>query len=113
VDYDPVSEDRKERKERKLKNDQQRLKNAARASQQLQSKDGAARSAPSASDRTERRAALDRQLLTTKSSTASRGKFDKTLEGEPKSKGLKRKVRTSYLEAFIPLAGSTIVWLSL
>ena len=40
----------------------------------------------------DRKKQIDRTLATTRTSTASMGKFDKTLEGEKKLKGVKRKV---------------------
>lgn len=41
----------------------------------------------------ERRAQeLERGLLVSKASTASLGRFDKKIEGEPKARGIKRKV---------------------
>lgn len=44
-----------------------------------------------AAARNQRKAELDRTLLISKVSTASMGKFDKKIEGEPKAKGVKRK----------------------
>lgn len=38
-----------------------------------------------------RKAELDRSMLITKTATASMGKFDRKIEGEPKVKGVKRK----------------------
>lgn len=44
-----------------------------------------------------RKREIDGLLQTTKKSTASMGKFDKTFEGEPKVKGQKRKVSICFL----------------
>lgn len=41
--------------------------------------------------RTQRKAELERSMLVSKTSTASLGKFDKKIEGEPRARGLKRK----------------------
>lgn len=43
--------------------------------------------------RTARKEELQQKIRTSKTATASNGKFDKPLEGEPKTKGVKRKVR--------------------
>ncbi|CAI2162151.1 13801_t:CDS:2 [Funneliformis geosporum] len=42
-------------------------------------------------ERSLRRAELQKQIIVSKTATASMGKFDKRLEGEPKLKGVKRK----------------------
>lgn len=83
VDHNPQLEARKERKERVAKNEKQRLANLARAS-----------GTPSQASRKED---IDRTLATSRSSTASMGKFDKKLEGEKKLRGVKRKVRPTTL----------------
>lgn len=41
--------------------------------------------------RTARKAELERSMLVSKTSTASLGRFDRKIEGEPKAKGIKRK----------------------
>ncbi|CAG7848698.1 SubName: Full=Related to RRS1-regulator of ribosome biogenesis {ECO:0000313/EMBL:CCA69080.1} [Serendipita indica DSM 11827] len=76
-DYDPIKEARDVRKARVAKNEKQRQANIARA-QGGPSKD-------------ERKAELRNTALQTKISTASMGKFDKKLEGDPKLRGIKRK----------------------
>ncbi|KAL1732548.1 ribosome biogenesis regulatory protein-domain-containing protein [Schizophyllum commune] len=73
VDFDPRKAARDERKERIAKNEKQRLANTAR------------------DQGTSRKAELDKTLATTRLSTASMGKFDKTLDGEKKLRGIKRK----------------------
>ena len=73
VDFDPRKAARDERKERIAKNERQRLANSAR------------------DQGTSRKAELDKTLATTRLSTASMGKFDKTLDGEKKLRGIKRK----------------------
>ena len=47
------------------------------------------------SSREQRKTEINRTLATSRVSTASMGRFDKTLEGEKKLKGVKRKVRSS------------------
>ncbi|KAG8956400.1 Rhodanese- sulfurtransferase [Tulasnella sp. 419] len=73
-DYNPVSEARKKRKERVAKNEKQRLQNLVHNSAQES-----------------RKAELQKTLATTRTSTASLGKFDKKLDGESKLRGVKRK----------------------
>ncbi|BGP14707.1 hypothetical protein JCM10213_006213 [Rhodosporidiobolus nylandii] len=87
--YDPVASARQDRKSAKLKNEQQRLKNLQRAAsnaasqeQQKQARSG---------ERDQRKMALDRELKTSKRSTASLGQFDDKLKGEGKEKNVKRK----------------------
>ncbi|EAU84446.2 hypothetical protein CC1G_01442 [Coprinopsis cinerea okayama7 len=77
ADYNPQLEARKERKARVAKNEKQRLQNIARAS--------------GSSAQASRKEELDRTLATTRTSTASMGRFDKKLEGEKKIRGIKRK----------------------
>lgn len=67
---------RAERKKRVAKNEGQKLANVKRAQ---------------TSEQRERKAEIERTLLTTKGSTASMGKFDNKLDGEPKARGIKRK----------------------
>jgi len=68
------------------KNERQRMQNLAHA-QQGQT------TSPKAYIRPERTREIERTLATTRGSTASMGKFDRTLEGEKKLRGVKRKVR--------------------
>ncbi|KAJ6502166.1 ribosome biogenesis regulatory protein-domain-containing protein, partial [Mycena sanguinolenta] len=75
VDFDPRKVARDERKARVAKNEKQRLGNSARAQ----------------GPREVRKEEIDRTLATTRTSTASMGKFDKKLEGEKKARGVKRK----------------------
>ncbi|KAG9057394.1 Rhodanese- sulfurtransferase [Serendipita sp. 407] len=77
-DYDPIKEARDKRKARVAKNEKQRLGNLARAQGTTPSKE-------------QRKQELRGQALQTKISTASMGKFDRKLEGEPKLRGIKRK----------------------
>ena len=49
------------------------------------------------SSREQRKNEINRTLATSRVSTASMGRFDKVLEGEKKSKGVKRKVRSLLL----------------
>jgi regulator of ribosome biosynthesis len=48
------------------------------------------------STREKRKMELERSMAITRGSTASLGKFDRKIEGEPKVKGVKRKVRTRH-----------------
>ncbi|KAI0258491.1 ribosome biogenesis regulatory protein-domain-containing protein [Gloeopeniophorella convolvens] len=83
VDHDPAKEARAERKARVAKNERQHLQNVARA------QGGAASSGAGA--QAGRKGDIERSLATTRVSTASMGKFDRTLEGEKKPRGMKRK----------------------
>ena len=76
VDHDPRKTAKNERKARIAKNGRQRLQNLAHTSGPL----------------TDRKKEIDQALATTRISTASMGKFDRQLDGEKKSRGLKRKV---------------------
>jgi regulator of ribosome biosynthesis len=67
------------------KNERQRLQNLAR-SQQGQA------AGTSVRIHAERKREIDHTLATTRTSTASMGKFDRMLEGEKKLRGVKRKV---------------------
>ncbi|KIM25499.1 hypothetical protein M408DRAFT_74023 [Serendipita vermifera MAFF 305830] len=95
-DYDPVKEARDKRKSRVAKNEKQRAANQARAmgpsataaSTSTGLKDSNAWDALSKDDK---KGMLRRDALRAKVSTASMGKFDKKLEGEPKLRGIKRK----------------------
>jgi len=83
VDHDPAKASRDARKAKIAKNEKQHQQNLARAQ-------GASASS-SAPVVQERKKAIDRTLATTRTSTASMGKFDRKLEGEKKLKGVKRK----------------------
>ncbi|KAH9833669.1 ribosome biogenesis regulatory protein-domain-containing protein [Rhodofomes roseus] len=83
ADHDPVKAARDARKTKVAKNERQHKQNVARAQGS-----NASSAAPANS---ERKKQIDRTLATTRASTASMGKFDKTLEGEKKLKGVKRK----------------------
>ncbi|EED78367.1 predicted protein [Postia placenta Mad-698-R] len=84
VDHDPAKAARDARKEKMAKNERQHQQNLARAQ-------GASASATAPAPPQERKKQIDRTLATTRSSTASMGKFDRKLEGEKKLKGVKRK----------------------
>ncbi|KAL5530088.1 RRS1 [Sanghuangporus sanghuang] len=73
VDANPEKELRDTRKARVTKNEKQQLQNLAVAT------------------RESRKSEIERTLATTRASTASMGKFDRTLEGEKKPRGVKRK----------------------
>jgi regulator of ribosome biosynthesis len=74
------------------KNEQQRLKNLARAQHgQASTVTTTTTKAPGALS--ERKGEIARTLAMTRSSTASMGKFDRMLEGEKKPRGVKRKVK--------------------
>ena len=88
VDFDPSKKARDERKARVAKNERQHEKNLARAQQQTASV--SAPPPPTA----QRKREIDRTLATTRTSTASLGRFDRKLEGEKKLKGVKRKVHS-------------------
>ncbi|KAI0920970.1 hypothetical protein AcW1_004898 [Taiwanofungus camphoratus] len=83
ADYDPAKAKRDERKARISKNERQHEQNLARAQ-------GATGSTvvPAIA---ERKKQIDKTLVTTRTSTASMGRFDRKLEGEKKLKGIKRK----------------------
>ncbi|KAF8339043.1 ribosome biogenesis regulatory protein-domain-containing protein [Cantharellus anzutake] len=80
-DYDPVAIARQERKGRVQKNERQRLANIARA------------------ERAQRKTQIEKTLVHAKKSTASMGKFDKKLEGEPTQRGAKRKFKSNEITA--------------
>ncbi len=67
------------------KNERQRLQNLSRGERQQGTVNGAQL-------QSERKREIDRTLATTRTSTASMGKFDQKLVGEKKLKGVKRKV---------------------
>ncbi|KAH9938030.1 ribosome biogenesis regulatory protein-domain-containing protein [Fomitopsis serialis] len=85
ADHDPAKASRDARKAKVAKNERQHQQNLARAQGPRASGTG---TAPANS---ERKTQIDRTLATTRSSTASMGKFDKSLQGEKKLKGVKRK----------------------
>ena len=88
-DYNPAAAIKGARKQRTLKNVQQQLKNAGTTNsiQERQKADAAAKR----EQKSQQKADLEKSLHRSKVSTASMGKFDKKLEGEPKLKGQKRK----------------------
>ena len=90
VDYDAAKVARDARKARVAKNEKQRQQNLARAAQ---AQGPSATPAPVEV----RKKQIDRTLAVTRTSTASMGKFDRTLEGEKKLKGVKRKVCYRFL----------------
>jgi len=92
TDHDPAATARAERKARIAKNAGQQAANASRA--QAGSSSQAAASAEAQAKREAKAARkndLERSLLVSKTATASLGKFDRKIEGEPKVKGVKRK----------------------
>ncbi|KAK1921142.1 ribosome biogenesis-related protein [Papiliotrema laurentii] len=92
ADHDPAATARKERKARIAKNEAQHAANVAHAAARASSSSDASSSqAAKASAREQRKKELERGLLVSKTSTASLGRFDKKIEGEPKVKGVKRK----------------------
>lgn len=92
ADHDPAATARKERKARIAKNEAQHAANVAHAAARASSSSDASSSqAAKASAREQRKKELERGLLVSKTSTASLGRFDKRIEGEPKVKGVKRK----------------------
>ncbi|KAF9232163.1 ribosome biogenesis regulatory protein-domain-containing protein [Melanogaster broomeanus] len=78
VGFDPVQEARTARKARVAKNERQKLQNTARAQTARE-------------ERESRKTDIERTLASTRTSTASMGKFDKKLEGDKKMRGVKRK----------------------
>lgn len=96
-EFDPVKNSKDERAARKNKNETQRLKNLQRAAvtAATQQQDTASR----LSEREQRKRAIERELKVTKQATASLGKFDPKLRGEPeREKGIKRKVSAVFVE---------------
>ena len=88
MDYDPRKTARDERKTKMAKNERQHQQNLARA----QTDKGAAAGPSGRELQSHRKKEIDRTLAVTRTSTASMGRFDRTLEGEKKVKGMKRKV---------------------
>lgn len=88
-DHNPASAIKGARKERSLKNVKQQLKNegVTKSIQEKQKAEAAAKRA----ERAQHKQELEKSLHRSKISTASLGKFDKKLSGEPALKGQKRK----------------------
>ncbi|WWD22607.1 hypothetical protein CI109_107100 [Kwoniella shandongensis] len=103
ADLDPAKTARAERKARIAKNEKQHAANvsiAANAPKPISAlRDPNAKPSSSLSDsqavkqssRNKRKAELERSMLISKTSTASLGRFDEKIDGEPKVKGVKRK----------------------
>ena len=96
-EFRPDKDAAKKRKELRQKNEKQHQRNVARAE--------AAAPAPAKSElgsgvpaRTKRRAELDADLARTRGSTASMGRFDKTLQGESKPRGVKRTFQANEID---------------
>jgi regulator of ribosome biosynthesis len=105
ADYDAVQESRQERKAHKLKNESQRLRNLARAGVSAAAAAGPG-STGAADDgkpppTNSRKAHVERELATTRKSTASLGRYDSTLEGDQRraTKGVKRKFDDNLIDA--------------
>jgi regulator of ribosome biosynthesis len=95
---DPRHKARAERKARVAKNERQHAANVAIAAANPTSTLGretgpsaASTKEGRASARSVRKAELERSMLVSKTATASLGRFDKKIEGEPRAKGIKRK----------------------
>ncbi|CDU22148.1 related to RRS1-regulator of ribosome biogenesis [Sporisorium scitamineum] len=102
TDLDPAKTAKKERLAKKQKNEKQRLGNIARAAASTAASAAASTSKGGLGDanaaklaraaaREQRKAQLEADVLRSRASTASMGRFDKTLKGEQKPKGIKRK----------------------
>ncbi|CBQ69706.1 related to RRS1-regulator of ribosome biogenesis [Sporisorium reilianum SRZ2] len=102
TDMDPAKTAKKERLAKQAKNEKQRLGNIARAAASTASSAAASSSKGGLGDanaaklaraaaREQRKAQLEADVLRSRASTASMGRFDKTLAGESKPKGIKRK----------------------
>lgn len=107
ADHDPIATARKARKERIEKNTRQAARNTAEAvsAAATSTSTSTSTSRPGVSTlsqaqkktmREARKEELDRSMALSRTATASMGKFDKKIEGEPKIKGVKRKVRTTF-----------------
>lgn len=96
ADKDPAKTARGERKARIAKNTKQNTANIAAASASV-----TAARATAAAERAARKEELNRNMLISKTSTASLGKFDNKIQGEPKARGMKRK-----FDANIPSSGT-------
>jgi regulator of ribosome biosynthesis len=86
MDYDLAKEARAKRKERMAKNERQHMQNLGTGA---------------------RKSGIDRTLATTRTSTASMGKFDRVLEGEKKLRGVKRKVPSPPFSSSFPYSLTT------
>lgn len=101
TDIDPAKTAKKERLAKKEKNEKQRLGNLARAAASTAASssstgkgglgDANAAKLARAAAREKRKVELEADVLRSRVSTASMGRFDKTLKGEQKQKGVKRK----------------------
>ena len=104
TDMGPAKTAKKERLAKQAKNEKQRLGNLARAAASTAAASSSSLSAQKgglgdanaaklarAAAREKRKAELEADVLRSRASTASMGRFDKTLKGEQKQKGLKRK----------------------
>ncbi|KAJ1018052.1 hypothetical protein NDA16_004921 [Ustilago loliicola] len=102
TDMDPAKTAKKERIAKKEKNEKQRIGNLARAAASTSAAaasssakgglgDANAAKLARAAAREKRKAELEADVLRSRASTASMGRFDKTLKGEQKQKGIKRK----------------------
>lgn len=101
---DPRATARAERKARVAKNERQHARNVAEAAAGGPSPLSALNRKPQSADasqgekktaRTVRKAELERSMLVSKTSTASLGRFDNKIEGEPRAKGIKRKFEST------------------
>ena len=101
--FDPRAEARAELKARKLKNEAQRLRNIASTSSKSAAASAKAPKTDGPPDRAVKRAKLSRDLLTTRTSTASLGRHDRTLDGETqvigRRRGDKRRFEPTEVEA--------------
>ncbi|WVQ84207.1 hypothetical protein IAT38_006358 [Cryptococcus sp. DSM 104549] len=111
ADQDPAKTARAERKARIAKNEKQHAANLSVAASKaaaplvgLGDKPKPAFSTDSQevkkAGRDKRKAELNRSMLISKTSTASLGKFDDKIEGEPKAKGMKRKFESNVGPSF-------------
>ncbi|WVQ73560.1 hypothetical protein IAR50_003138 [Cryptococcus sp. DSM 104548] len=112
ADQDPAKTARAERKERINKNLKQQQANIAAAAKKsapivnLASTPGTDANSTTLSQaqkksaREIRKSELNRSMLISKTSTASLGKFDEKIEGEPKARGMKRKFEPTVGKSF-------------
>ncbi|KAI5476064.1 hypothetical protein MNV49_000436 [Pseudohyphozyma bogoriensis] len=94
--FDPVQASKDERKARKQKNENQRLKNLQRAA--ANAAKGQEDKEKRLGERETRKKIIERELKITKGSTASMGKFDPQGRGEKKEKNVKRKFDPNEVE---------------
>jgi regulator of ribosome biosynthesis len=102
ADYDAAKESRKTRKEHTLKNESQRLRNVAAAQKAAGVTETTAATAGKEVNGGKRtKMDVERELATTRRSTASLGRFDRTLQGDEKraTKGMKRKFEDNHMSA--------------